>query len=303
MRLACLWLVLAGCNETAHSASDAAPVNADAAAADTSADAGIRPGACIPAIVPLADTQTARPKGTTCAALGYYEYVPAGYDARSNWPLIIAFHGDGERGNGGTDLPLLLATGMPARIASGTWDPAKRFVVLAPQMDDRNGLLDRTGASVADFIAFASANYGVDVHRIYLTGYSGGGEPIYNYLGTYAGGVVAATSPISGWYSTQNDECTWKQKPIWYFHGAEDNVVPPAQHSTVSYDNLVACSPAAPVAPRYTMYADRAHDDWDLTYDLTGMNAATYPLVTSPPGTTPYDITLYDWFLQYSEQP
>lgn len=259
-----------------------------------------RPGACMPLIVPTANVQTARPKGSTCAALGYHEYVPATYDSASNWPLILAFHGDGERGNGTSDLGLLLNSGLPQQIQNGSWDPQKRFVVLSPQMDDRNGMTERTGQSVKDFIAFAVANYDVDVHRIYLTGYSGGAEPIYNYLGSESGGVVAATLPISGWYSTQNTECTWKDIPIWYFHGAKDNTVPAAQHSTPSYDHLTACSPGPATAPRYTLYADRAHDDWNLTYDLTGMDAAKYPLVAAPPGTTPFDQSLYDWFLKYS---
>jgi predicted esterase len=259
-----------------------------------------RPGACMPLIVPTQDVQTERQKGTTCAALGYHEYVPPTYDASSNWPLILAFHGDGERGNGTSELGLLLNSGLPQMVKNGTWDPQKRFVVLSPQMDDRDGKTERTGQSVKDFIAFAVANYDVDVHRIYLTGYSGGAEPIYNYLGAEAGGVVAATLPISGWYSTQNTECTWTQIPIWYFHGAKDGTVPAPQHSTPSYNNLVACNPGATIAPRYTMYANRGHDDWNLTYDLSGMNATDYPVVGAPPGTTPYDVSIYDWFLKYS---
>jgi len=270
-------------------------------AGDIDAGKTPRPGACATAIVPVADTQTARPKGSTCAALGYHEYVPAGYASQSNWPLILSFHGDGERGDGGaTQLALLLNGGLPQQIKNNKWDPQKRFVVLSPQMDDRSGLLERTDASVKAFVTFAIANYDIDIHRIYMTGYSGGAEPIYNYLGPESGGVVAASLPISGWYSTQNQECKWKQVPIWYFHGANDGTVPAPAHSTKSYDNLIACSPSPTVAPRYTLYKDRAHDDWNLTYDLTGMNATKYPLVAAPPGTTPYDQSIYDWFLQYT---
>ena len=294
--------VLGACSDhSGNSGGDAAVTDgsaADLGGSSPDGGKGPRPGACATAIIPTADTQTARPKGSTCAALGYHEYVPAGYAASSNWPLILSFHGDGERGDGVADLGKLLNAGLPLQIKNGTWDAQKRFVVLSPQMDDRGGLKDRTDASVKAFVDFAVANYDVDVHRVYMTGYSGGAEPIYNYLGPESGGIVAAALPISGWYSTQNQECKWKQVPIWYFHGAVDNTVPAPQHSTLSYTRLVACSPGPTVAPRYTLYKDRAHDDWNLTYDLAGMDAVKYPLVA--PGTTPYDVSIYDWFLQYT---
>ena len=258
-----------------------------------------RPGACTPPIVPTPGVQTAHTKGSTCAKLGYLAYVPAAYATRNDWPLIIFFHGDGQRGNGTTDLPLVDGDGLPKDIKAGTWDPGKRFVVLSPQMDDRNGLPERTGGSVNDFVAFAKANYQIDVKRIYLTGLSGGGAPVYNYLGDYAGGEIAAAAPTSGWYSTQGKECTWKQIPIWYFHGNVDNIVPAKDHATKSYETLAACSPAAPIAPRYTLFRDVGHSAWNPAYELTGMNAASYPLVAAPPGTTAYDVPFYDWLLQY----
>ena len=297
--------LVAACHHAPTSMSGDAMRDDDARAVDGAFfDAPLpRPGACDPALPPpVADSLTAHVKGATCGPLGYYEYVPPGYAAGHDWPLLIAFHGDGQRGNGTTDLPQNLSDGLPQIIQSGgTWDPAKRFVVLAPQMDDRNGLTDRTAPTVKAFIEFAIANYDVDVHRVYLTGFSGGAEPIYNYMGPEHGALVAAVLPISGWYSTQQQECNWAEVPIWYFHGATDNVVPPAQHSTLSYDAMAACPPA--VAPRYTLFAARGHDDWQLVYNLQAMSAATYPVVTTPPGTTPYAISMYDWLLQYTRPP
>jgi predicted peptidase len=239
-------------------------------------------------------------KGSTCAALGYYAYVPPGYTTQSNLPLLVAFHGDGERGNGTSELTKLLDTGMMRAVKDDAWDPQHRFVVLAPQMDDRGGLGERTGASVKAFLDFAIANYAVDVKRVYLTGLSGGGAPIYNYMGDFQGAGVAATNIVCGWYSSQGKECLWKDVPVWYFHGDSDGVVPAGSHSTPSYNNLVACSPAPTKAPRYTMYKGVGHNAWSMTYDLSGMNATNYPIVSSPPGTTPYDVSLYDWFLQHA---
>lgn len=270
-----------------------APVTLDTPATEDAG--GVRPGACDPAIEPpVPGSQVARPKGSTCAALGYYEYVPEDYASRDDWPLIIAFHGDGERGNGTTELSLLLNTGLTQQIESDTWDPGHRFVVLSPQMDDRGGLPERRGSSVRDFIAFASANYRVDLHRIYLTGLSGGGAPIYNYLSDEAGGVVAAVVPVCGWYSTRGAECSWASTvPVWYFHGSADGTVPPAEHSSVSYANATACSPG-PLDARYSLFEGSGHFIWNDVYNGGGM---TFPLVA--PGTTPFSEPIYDWMLRY----
>ena len=155
--------------------ADDVTIGTDAAVEDST-----RPDGCAPPVdAPVPGMQTARPKGSTCAALGYYEYVPPTYASTgsTHWPLIIAFHGDGQRGNGTTDLPSLLDTGLTQQIQRDHWDPMHRFVVLAPQMDDRGGMLERTGNSVRDFITFALAHYNLAVHPNYLTGLTGGGAP------------------------------------------------------------------------------------------------------------------------------
>ena len=262
-------------------------------------DSGPRPGGCVPAIsAPTPGVQTPRTKGSTCAALGYYEYVPPTYASRTDWPLIIALHGDGEVGDGTTQLSRVITQGLPLQIQNDHWDPGHRFVVLSPQMAD---IFERRGDVLQTYIAFAIANYDIDPHRIYLTGYSGGAEPMDNYLAYASGGLVAAVAPISGYFSMPNTKCSWRQVPIWYFHGANDSGLTAASgNSTLSYDNMIACSPGPTVAPRYTLYANRAHDDWNLTYDLTGMNASMYPVVSAAPGNTAYDISLYDWFLQHT---
>ncbi len=262
-------------------------------------DSGPRPDGCSPAIAaPTPGVQTARMKGATCAELGYYEYVPSSYSSRTDWPLIIALHGDGEVGNGTSDLGRVITQGLPLQIQNDTWDPGHRFVVLSPQMAD---IFERRGDVLQRYIAFAIANYDVDPHRIYLTGYSGGAEPMENYLATTSGGIVAAVLPISGYFSMPGTECSWRQVPIWYFHGANDSGITAASaNSTPSYDMMQACSPGPTFAPRYTLYANRGHDDWNLTYDLTGMNAATYPVVDAAPGNTPYDMSIYDWFLTHT---
>src|SRR4051812_30247761 len=119
--------LVAACGHAPTSASGDALRDDDARAIDGAFfDAPApRPGACDPALpAPVADVLTAHVKGATCGPLGYHEYVPPGYADAHDWPLLIAFHGDGQRGNGTTDLPQNLTDGLPQIIQSGgTWDP------------------------------------------------------------------------------------------------------------------------------------------------------------------------------------
>jgi predicted peptidase len=230
-----------------------------------------------------------RLKGSTCAPLGYSEYVPPDYFNQSALPLIIAFHGDGETGNGGaTDLPKIDDTGLPREIKRDRWDIQRRFIVLAPQMTKAQ----RTSAQVRAFLEFAMDNYKVDRSRIYLTSLSGGGRPLYVYMHDFAGQDIAAVAPISSVFIASSSKmCGWKDVPMWLFHGAADTTVLPI-HSVRAFNAQTKCHGA--VAPRLTEYTGVGHDAWTGTYSLTALNAAVQE------GTTPYSQSVYDWLLSHS---
>src|ERR1051326_3628023 len=51
---------------------------------------------------------------------GYIEYLPAGYTTSKNYPLIMAYHGSGEMGDGSaTSLTSVLNNGLPGIIENG----------------------------------------------------------------------------------------------------------------------------------------------------------------------------------------
>ncbi len=250
--------------------------------------------ACSPAIAPVANTLTLRATGTTCTTLGYAEYVPSAYASQTGWPLIIALNGDGQTGTGSaTDIQKIDDDGLPELIKAGTWDLSKRFVVLAPQMNWQT----RTGAKVNEFIQFAKANYKIDPTRIYLTGLSGGGGPLFSYLETYSGGEIAALVPISTVYSFASAPapCMWKAVPTWLFYGENDNVAQVFSNATAPFDGLKACSPAPAVTPRLTVFTGVAHDAWTGTFNLSAMNSAVVS------GRAAYSQNIYDWMLQYTK--
>ena len=144
---------------------------------------------------------TPRPIGSTSFPMGFYEYLPPSYQAAgSKSPLLLAFNGYGENGDGtAAGLTTLLGTGIPAvhrhrRMADrpparGPCAAARRGatrVRLLPVRRRRMGgscsmqlQHDRNNASPAfcttpdeihDFITYAVAHYNVDPARVYVTG-------------------------------------------------------------------------------------------------------------------------------------
>lgn len=68
----------------------------------------------------------------TGAERDYYVYLPRDYDERAEWPVLLFLHGNGERGNGKSELDYVLSYG-PIYEA---WAQKKNlpFVIIVPQL-------------------------------------------------------------------------------------------------------------------------------------------------------------------------
>src|ERR1700712_6096486 len=84
-----------------------------------------------------------RPKGPG-REVGFYEFRPEGYNPTGSYkyPLIINMHGDGEKGNGTTDLDLVLLRSLGemltqehATLKFNFGGKQEAFIALLPQMD------------------------------------------------------------------------------------------------------------------------------------------------------------------------
>jgi predicted esterase len=183
----------------------------------------------------------------------YLLSLPVGYDTDSTrkWPLVMFLHGSGESG---TDLQKVKAHGPPEMVEKGRKFP---FILVSPQNEIPSGWnTDR----LYELLLHVRKMYRVDEKRIYLTGLSMGGFGTWD-LAIKHPEEFAAIAPVCGGGDTTN---SWKLRhmPIWCFHGAKDDVVPPAGsqnmvRSISRYNNNV----------RFTLYPNANHNSWDITYN------------------------------------
>jgi len=184
-------------------------------------------------------------------ALDYLLYLPAEYQKKDAWPLVLFLHGAGERGS---DLELVKKHGPPKLIEKGKSFP---FIVVSPQCPkDRTWQPMELTALVDEIVA----KYKVDRDRIYVTGLSMGG------FGTWALAAAtperfAAIIPICGGGETISARRLSKV-PVWAFHGAKDLVVPLKRS-----EDLVNALKASGGNVKFTVYPEAQHDSWTATYE------------------------------------
>lgn len=217
-------------------------------------------GITLPIAGLFAQNQTA--KLTPTNQIGYWEYLPPDYNSNTNnYPIVIFFHGMGERGNGTTDLPMVAYNGPPKYVVEGFQFP---FILISPQLKSAHGFwpawyMDEVVEHVKSYLR-------IDPSRIYITGLSLGGGGAWEYVATYPQ-KVAALAPICGGYNTLSWACTYKNNsiPIWAFHGDADTVVP-ISRTTNMINAINACTPAIVPTPIYTIYPGVWHDSWNNAY-------------------------------------
>lgn len=207
-----------------------------------------------------AQNQTA--KLTPVSQIGYYEYLPPDYNSNSNnYPIVIFFHGQGERGNGTTELAKIANLGPPKFVRDGYKFP---FILISPQLKSvysnwPTWYMDEVVEHVRSYLR-------VDPARIYITGLSLGGGGAWEYGYTFPQ-KVAALVPVCGGYNTVSKACILATNniPIWASHGDKDTVVPMSR-TTNMINAINACVPAISPAPIYTIYPNVAHNAWDFAY-------------------------------------
>ncbi|MDI3322286.1 PKD domain-containing protein [Pinibacter soli] len=227
-------------------------------------------------------------------AIGFYRFLPAGYDPAKKYPLIVFLHGAGEVGNGTSDLGKVLNQGIPRLLRAGATmtftvnGVTSSFIVLAPQLASNYG--NWQDFYTDEMMKYAKNNLSVDVNRIYLTGLSlgGGGTWRWSSSDTTHAAQLAGIGPICGTGETQQYFCwvAYDRVACWAFHNMDDGTVSVGntQYAQMTLDN---CDPNHNEPRQFTYYPNGGHNAWDKGYD-TGHG------IQNP--------NLYEWFLMHPKQ-
>jgi predicted peptidase len=188
--------------------------------------------------------------------INYLLYLPKDYGKTDKkWPLMLFLHGAGERGS---DLNLVKKHGLAKLAAEGKdFD----FIIVCPQCPENDWWPKLTDDLIV-LVDDIAERYNVDTKRLYVTGLSMGGFGTWNLIQKYPD-KFAAAAPVCGGGDSIAVTSQLKDMPIWVFHGAKDNVVPPGK----SEEMVKALKAAGNSNVKFTLYPDAGHDSWTATYN------------------------------------
>lgn len=206
---------------------------------------------------------------------GYQVYVPADWNAKQRWPVVLFLHGAGERGSDG-----IIQTEVGVGTAIRRYSERAKCVVVFPQcLKNRWWSEPEMQAQALKALELSVKEFRGDSERLYLTGISMGG------YGTWAiasanPGKFAALAPVCGGVrlpqriaeqlklpATQGEDPYTPvaqlvgKTPVWIFHGAADSVVPVAE-SRKMHEALKAVGGNV----KYSEYEGVNHNSWDKAY-------------------------------------
>lgn len=182
----------------------------------------------------------------------YLLHLPASYDTRSDWPVILFLHGAGERGH---DLEFVKREGLP-RILETL--PDFPFVVVSPQ-EERLRLW--TSDALAALLDEICGRHHVDCTRIYATGLSSGATAALDLAIHHPEKIVAVAAVSPNAFPP--DLCAMKDVAVSIFHNAGDERVPVSRSRRLARE-LEQCGGRGEV--RLTIYPRDGHDAWTETY-------------------------------------
>ena len=189
----------------------------------------------------------------------YVVFVPADYDGKKEYPVILFLHGAGETNSGkaGGQMPVNVGIGPAIKKQEKTF-PA---IVLIPRAEGFGWGADTANAKRAlAMLDEVMKEYKGDPKRVYLTGLSMGGMGTWSLAAAHPD-KWAAIVPICGRGDVKTAE-KFKDVPCWAFHGDADTAV----KVDGSRDFIEALKKAGG-KPKYTEYPGVGHNSWDKAYE------------------------------------
>lgn len=278
----------------------------------------------------------------------YLQYLPPGYmdsDNQQDYPVIISLVGLGWNTDGLEFFQdRLKEANLERTIRDGRKYP---FIILTPHQPTQvKGRYNYTGQYedgvfikddslawdpniIDEVLEKAKSELRIDENRLYLVGCSMGGAGVWNYLEAHGDKIAAAVS-ISGYFTeygpyTNNPHINTaalakepvgfackdqvKNTPIWAFHAADDDFVPPV----FTYKAIAAinnCTPAPEPKAKLTLFKDGGHlkiyprvfefkPGWsyEVTQDLSVSGGV--PVSEYNP-TKPFENDIFAWLLSHT---
>jgi predicted peptidase len=261
---------------------------------------------------PITGSQGLTFTGST-GTLPYRLYSPTTAEPSATTPVILFLHGAGERGTNNTSQ----VSGHIQGLIDATESGAFSAYLIAPQCptnDQWTNVAFGTGSYNNPTLStpavtnplrlalelidqFIANNSNVDPSRIYITGLSMGGYGTFDAVARRPG-LFAAAVPMSGG-GNLSFASTYKNIPLWAFHGAVDSVVP----ASGSRNTISAIENAGGTLERYTELVGQNHVIWGPIY-----NNGTYQYDTNYTTTGGYvpdaSGSIYPWlFAQQIPEP
>jgi len=163
----------------------------------------------------------ARSHNTPAVSMVYRLFVPEDYSADRRYPLLVALHGVGEKGNDN-------AIQVDREDLGSTWiaDSLQARVphfVLVPQCPAN---LSWGGAAIDGIHAIIDSlkrEFRLDTNRLYAVGLSMGARGTFNLLASRPGYFAAAVACAGA--GTNSQAAAISRTPLWAFHGDDDPIV------------------------------------------------------------------------------
>jgi predicted peptidase len=192
----------------------------------------------------------------------YRLFIPAGYQPRQKYPLILWLHGGGARGH--DNLSQIAGDQIPG---TRTWTTPENQTqhpafVVAPQTD-RNWFGPAADLAI-EVVETLQKEFGVDATRVYVAGQSIGGQGVWEVIAARPDLFAAAIALCPGGDVTRAAAVV--TVPVWVFQGDQDIAA-----TLYASRAMVAAIEKAGGHPRYTEYPGVDHNVWTRAFEETGL--------------------------------
>jgi predicted peptidase len=203
-------------------------------------------------------------KGSAPFTLPYRIFIPEHYDANKSYPVVLALHGSGERGDDNLS-PLTANHLATVWTIDSNQSKFPCFVVVPQCPKDSTWVkyyspiattpISGPMKTVMELLDSLAVEFHFDPDRIYIVGLSMGGFAAWDAISRFPDRFAAAI-PICGAGDTTRAESI-KRIPIWAFHGSLDPKVPVSGSR-----DMISAIQNAGGEPNYFEYLEVGHDSW-----------------------------------------